>query len=88
MGGWNTALGESFVIPGDSEDRKLDQFLTDALRQAKFLSDDTIDGFIKWDMTGYLTPQQRRQIRLEHRHLALRRNLRRAEGPAAGLLAE
>ena len=56
VGEWNTWLGESFVIPGDSEDRKLDQFLTDALRQAKFMSDDTIDGFIKWDMTGYLTP--------------------------------
>lgn len=56
VGEWNTNLGEAFVIPGDSEERKVRQFLNDGLRLSQFMADQTIDGFAKWEMSGYITP--------------------------------
>lgn len=53
---WNTNLGKYFVIPGDSEARKLLSLVEESTKLAVFQSDPRLLGSLRWDTFGYLTP--------------------------------
>ena len=55
---WNTNLGSYFVIPGDSEARKVKQVVNDGQKLAYLMSRPEIMGNLKWDIFGYMTSQQ------------------------------
>ena len=54
---WNTSLGKYFVIPGDSEARKVNQVVNDGAKLAYLMSRPKIMGNLKWDIFGYMTSQ-------------------------------
>lgn len=53
---WNTNLGKHFVIPGDSETRKLNSLVEESAKLAVFQSDARLLGTLRWEAFGYLTP--------------------------------
>ena len=53
---WNTNLGKHFVVPGDSETRKINQVYKDGEKMKALMSADGVMGTLKWDLFGYLTP--------------------------------
>ncbi|MCM3747219.1 carbohydrate-binding protein [Paenibacillus pasadenensis] len=56
IGEYNNSLGSSFVVPGDSEGRKLKQLLDDASKFQTFYSSPQIAGLLHWESFGYITP--------------------------------
>ena len=56
---WNTNLGKHFIIPGDSESRKIDQVEQDGLKLSQLAGDKRIMGTLKWDLFGYMTPMSK-----------------------------
>ncbi|SDR92913.1 protein of unknown function [Paenibacillaceae bacterium GAS479] len=56
IGEYNNSLGSSFVVPGDSEARKLKQLLDDATKFQTFYSSPKIAGLLHWESFGYITP--------------------------------
>lgn len=53
---WNTSLGKHFIIPNDSETRKVAQVEQDGLKLSQLANDPRIMGTLKWDLFGYITP--------------------------------
>ncbi len=53
---WNTNLGKHFVVPNDSETRKIAQVEKDGYKMASLSGDQRIMGTLKWDLFGYMTP--------------------------------
>lgn len=52
---WNTNLGKYFVIPDDSETRKLNSLVEESTKLSVFQSDPRVLGSLRWDAFGYLT---------------------------------
>lgn len=52
---WNTNLGRYFVLPGDSETRKLNSLVEESTKLSVFQSDPRVLGSLRWDAFGYLT---------------------------------
>lgn len=52
---WNTNLGKYFVIPGDSETRKLNSLVQESTKLSVFQSDPRVLGSLRWEAFGYLT---------------------------------
>lgn len=53
---WNTNLGRHFVIPGDSETRKLLSLVQESTKLGVFLQDPRLYGSVRWESFGYITP--------------------------------
>ena len=53
---WNTNLGKHFIIPNDSETRKILQVEQDGLKLSQLSTNSRIMGSLKWDLFGYMTP--------------------------------
>ncbi len=54
---WNTNLGKHFIVPNDSESRKINQVEQDGLKLSQLAGNPRIMGTLKWDLFGYMTPQ-------------------------------
>ena len=53
---WNTNLGKHFIVPNDSETRKINQVEKDGLKLSQLAGNPRIMGTLKWDLFGYMTP--------------------------------
>lgn len=56
---WNTNLGKHFIIPNDSEARKIAQVEQDGLKLSQLSNNKRIMGTLKWDLFGYMTPMSK-----------------------------